>query len=52
MALVKNRKKWSVTCGKCGHENHAIKVYCEKCGTRVKGIVTPLSSDSKMPTST
>jgi uncharacterized OB-fold protein len=52
MALVKKRKKWSVTCDKCGHENHAIKVYCEKCGTRIKGIVTPLSPDSRMPTST
>jgi uncharacterized OB-fold protein len=49
MARVKERKRWSVTCGKCGHENHVIRTFCEKCDTRIKGIVTPLSHESKMP---
>jgi rRNA maturation endonuclease Nob1 len=45
------RVKWTRTCPYCKHENHAVNVFCEKCGRRIKGIITPFSSERRMPTS-
>ena len=50
MAKVKERKRWSIVC-LCGHENHIIKTFCQKCGRRIRGIITPFSAERKMPTS-
>jgi len=54
MRSYKRRKisgKWITVCPKCGRENHVVRIFCEKCGTRIKGIATPLAPDSRMATS-
>ena len=52
-SVDKNKEggRWSTICPKCGRENHVIKIFCEKCGIRIKGIATPLAPDSRMTTS-
>jgi len=41
--------KWSRICRYCKHENHAALVFCEKCGRRIRGIITPLSCKRMKP---
>jgi len=50
MAKAIKKDRWTVICPKCKHENHITRHFCEKCGTRIKGIVHPFSGDSRMKT--